>query len=180
MRAGLLRLAAGRLNVEPANFDVTLFGVAAAPINQSTESLFAAISALVGFLFAYCAMLLTLPLRRGLIGGLRSNGATRLETIETLLFDALVLGGLASLVGLALGELLSIIVFHANPGYLSFAFPVGSQRIVTWQNIAIAVGAGLLAACVGVLIPLREICRSLRRRISGCSSVRSAAGRSWP
>jgi putative ABC transport system permease protein len=156
VQAGLQRLAADRLNVEPANFDVTLFKVAAAPANQG-ESLFSGISALVGFLFAFNAMLLTLPLRQGLIAGLRSNGATRLDIIEALLFDALVLGGLAALVGLALGDLLSIAVFRSNPGYLSFAFPVGSQRIVTWQSIAIAAGAGLLAACIGVLIPLREI-----------------------
>jgi putative ABC transport system permease protein len=156
VRAGLVALAADRLNVEPANFDVTLFGVAAAPANQG-ESLFSAISALVGFLFALSAMLLTLPLRQGLIGGLRANGATRLDILEALLFDALVLGALAALLGLALGDLLSLVVFRSNPGYLSFAFPVGSQRIVTWQSVAVAAGAGLLAACVGVLIPLREI-----------------------
>jgi putative ABC transport system permease protein len=156
VRAELVRLAADRLNVEPANFDVTLFGVAAAPANQG-ESLFSGISALVGFLFALSAMLLTLPLRQGLIGGLRANGATRLDILEALLFDALVLGALAALLGLALGDLLSLVVFRSNPGYLSFAFPVGSQRIVTWQSVAVAAGAGLLAACVGVLIPLREI-----------------------
>ena len=58
VRAGLVRLAAGHLNVEPADFDATLFSQAAEPINQSTET-FAAICALVGFMFAYCAMLLT-------------------------------------------------------------------------------------------------------------------------
>jgi putative ABC transport system permease protein len=162
VHAGLARLAADRLNVEPANFDVTLFGVAAAPADQG-ESLFSGISALVGFLFAFNAMLLTLPLRQGLIAGLRSNGATRLDIVEALLFDALVLGGLAAVLGLALGDLLSIVVFRSNPGYLSFAFPVGSQRIVTWQSIAIAAGAGLAAACVGVLIPLREILSSSGR-----------------
>lgn len=44
-----------------------------------------------------------------------------------------------------------------SPGYLSFAFPVGSQRIVTWQSIAVAVAGGMLAACFGVLTPLRDI-----------------------
>jgi putative ABC transport system permease protein len=37
---------------------------------------------------------------------------------------------------------------------LSIAFPIGSQRIVTWQSIALAVLAGLLAAAIGVLAPL--------------------------
>ena len=155
VRVGLERLAGNTLNVEPADFDVTLFGVAAAPADQG-ESLFSGISALVGFLFALNAMLLTLPLRRGLVAGLRSNGATRLDIVEALLFDALMLGAGAALLGLALGEVLSIVVFRSNPGYLSFAFPVGSQRVVTWHSVAIAAGAGLLAACIGVLIPLWE------------------------
>ena len=48
-------------------------------------------------------------------------------------------------------------MFRADPGYLSFAFAVGAQRIVTWQSVAMAAGAGLLAACVGVLAPLRDV-----------------------
>ncbi|HEY5344221.1 MAG TPA: FtsX-like permease family protein [Solirubrobacteraceae bacterium] len=172
LRAGLGRLAAGRLNVEPANFDVKLFGVAAAPADQG-ESLFAGISALVGFLFAFNAMLLTLPLRRGLVAGLRANGASRLDIVAALLFDALMLGGAAALLGLVLGEVLSIAVFRSNPGYLSFAFPAGSQRVVTSQSIAIAAGVGLLAACAGVLIPLWEsVSRSGRAVASGGGRVR--------
>ncbi len=156
VRAALTRLAAGRLNVEPADFDATLFAQAAAPINQSTET-FAAICALVGFVFAYSSMLLTTPLRRRLIRELRRSGATRPETVRALLFDALVLGSLAALLGLALGDVLSIVVFGSNPGYLSLAFPVGAQRLVTWQNVVLAVAAGLLAAAIGVLTPLRDI-----------------------
>ncbi len=158
VRTGLAALAGDSLNVEPADFDVTLFDVAATPVDKG-ESLFSWISALVGFLFAFNAMLLTLPLRQGLIRGLRANGATRVDMVKALLFDAFVLGVLAAIVGLALGDLLSVVVFRSNPGYLSFAFPVGSQRIVTWQSIAIAVGAGLVAACAGVLIALRELFR---------------------
>lgn len=155
-QAGLLHLAAGRLNVEPADFDATLFRVAAAPVNQS-EGSFSAISALVGFMFAINAMLLTLPLRRGLIRGLRASGASRLDAVKALLLDAFVLGGLACVLGLALGDIVSRYLFTAEPGYLSLAFPVGSQRIITWQSAAIAVAAGLLAACAGALVPLREV-----------------------
>jgi putative ABC transport system permease protein len=163
VRAALIRLAAGRLNVEPADFDATLFATAAASTNQSA-GLFAAISALVGFMFAFDAMLITTASRRELIAELRENGATRSRTIQTLLFDALILGVLGSALGLLLGDLASIVLFGANPGYLSFAFPVGVQRVVTWQSVAISVGAGMLAAAVGVLVPLRgELARPLRR-----------------
>ena len=158
VHAALVGLAAGRINVEPADHEATLFTQAAAPVNQSTKT-FAAICALVGFMFAYCAMLLTTDLRRGLIRELRRSGATRWETVKTLLFDAVVLAAIASLVGLALGDLLSIVVFNSPPGFLSFAFPIGSQRIVTWGGVLIAVGAGTLAACAGVLTPMRDVWR---------------------
>jgi putative ABC transport system permease protein len=156
VHAELVRLAAGRLNVEPANYEAALFNQAATPVNQSTQT-FAAICALLGFMFAFCAMLLTTDLRRGLVRELRRSGATRGEAVKTLLFDALVLAAVAAVLGLALGDLLSIVAFSSPPGFLSLAFPIGSQRIITWQSVGIAVGAGAAAACVGVLIPMRDI-----------------------
>ncbi len=175
VKAGLGRIAAAwRLNLEPADYDARLFQIAAAPANQG-ESLFSGISALVGFMFAINAMLLTLSLRQRLIRGLRSDGATRLGTAEALLFDALVLGALAAALGLAVGDVLSIAVFRSNPGYLSFAFPLGSQRIVSWQSVAIAAAAALLAASVGVLMPLRELWSGSR----AASVRRERANRSW-
>jgi len=154
--AALLRLAADRVNVVPADYDATLFDSAAAPTNQST-ALFAAISALVGFLFAFNAMLLTVPARRALIADLRLDGYSPWTVIEVLLFDALILGVISCLLGLALGSELSLRLFHASPGYLSFAFAVGSQRIVTWQSVGVAVTGGMFAACFGVLNPLRDV-----------------------
>jgi putative ABC transport system permease protein len=158
----LLGLAGGHINVEPAEFDSKVFNQAAGPINQSTST-FAAICALVGFMFAYSSMLLTVHLRQGLVRELRRNGATRTHTVQALLFDALVLGVVASVLGLALGELLSVTVFHSNTGYLSFGFPVGSRRIVTSESVLVAVGGGMLAASIGVLTPLRDIWTRTRR-----------------
>jgi putative ABC transport system permease protein len=163
VRAALIALAGNRLNVEPAAFDSILFAKAAAPANEAAE-LFSAISALVGFMLAFNAMLITAALRRDLIGELRRHGATRWMTIKTLLFDALILGVLGCILGLILGDAVSIALFHTNAGYLSYAFPVGAQRVVTWPSVALAVGAGMLAACIGVLVPLRgELSRPLRR-----------------
>ena len=156
VRASLERLAAGRLNVESSDYDETLFAKAAAATNQST-ALFAVISALVGFLFAFNAMLLTVPQRRRLIADLRRDGYTPRAVVTVLLLDAVLLGAIACVVGLGLGEELSIHLFRATPGYLSSAFAVGSERVVTWQCFAIAVGGGMLAAVVAVLSPLRDI-----------------------
>ncbi|HUN78239.1 MAG TPA: FtsX-like permease family protein [Solirubrobacteraceae bacterium] len=151
---GLRRIAAGRLNVEPANFDATQFDEAAIPVNQSV-SVFSAICALVGFMFAFCAVLLTAHLRQRLIGELRLLGASPRQIVKVLLFDAAALGVAGSLLGLALGDVLSLVIFSASPEFLVIAFPIGLQRIVTWQSVALAVLAGLVAAAIGVLVPLR-------------------------
>lgn len=156
VRAALIHLAAGHLNVQSTSYDERLFAKAAAASNQST-ALFAVISALVGFLFAFNAMLLTVPQRRRLIAELRRDGYTPRTVVAVLLLDALALGVLASLLGLALGEELSIHLFRSNPGYLGSAFAVGTQRVVGWQSVAIAAGGGMLAAIAAVLSPLRDI-----------------------
>ncbi len=154
----LARLAGATVDVrlESADYDARLFAVAVAPEDQS-EDLFSVISALVGFMFALNAMLITVPARRRLIGEIGLLGATRATLLKIVLFDALLLGALACLLGIVLGEALSLAVFGTTPGYLSFAFPVGNYRIVTWQSIVLAVGAGMTAAVVGVLWPLRDV-----------------------
>jgi putative ABC transport system permease protein len=161
VRAGMERLAAGRssigrLNVEPTSYDEELFAKAASASNQST-ALFALISALVGFLFAFNAMLLTVPQRRRLIADLRRDGYTPRTVVGVLLLDAVVLGVIACVLGLALGEELSIHLFRSNPGYLGSAFALGTQRVVGWQSVVIALAGGMLAAVVAVLSPLRDI-----------------------
>jgi putative ABC transport system permease protein len=156
VEAGLRRLAAGRLNVRKADNDVAVFEQAAYPTNQST-ALFSVFSALVGFLFAFSAVLLTVPQRRRFVADLRMAGNEPWVLVQVLLFDALVLGVVGALLGLVLGEQVSRHLFGAVPGYLAYAFAIGSQRIVSWQSVAIAGGAGLLAACIAVLAPLRDI-----------------------
>jgi putative ABC transport system permease protein len=172
--AGLKRLAGNRLDVESSNHDEKLFAKAAAATNQST-ALFAVISALVGFLFAFNAMLLTVPQRRRLIVDLRRDGYTPGAVIAVLLLDAVVLGLIATALGLLLGDELSIHLFHSNPGYLSSAFALGSERVVSAQSIAIAAGGGMLAACVAVLSPLRDI---LSRDPLAATTLKESSGRS--
>lgn len=156
VRAALEVLAAGRLNVERTDYDEKLFSQAATAVNQSS-SLFAVVSALVGFLFAFNAMLLSVPQRRRLIAELRRDGYTPRTVIAVLLNDGLVLGVIACALGLVLGEELSIHLFHPEPAFFSLAFAVGAQRVVSLQSVAIAAGGGMLAAVVAVLSPLRDI-----------------------
>jgi putative ABC transport system permease protein len=156
-RAALAVLAAKwNVNFQPSTYESQSFAVAVAPENKS-EQLFSGISALVGFLFALNAMLITVPSRRKLIEDLYPHGSTPAMTIQVLLVNALVLGVFACSLGIALGDLLSIAVFHVTPGYLTFAFPVGSERVIDWQTVMLAVAVGMTAAIAGVLWPVREI-----------------------
>ncbi len=164
VRAALQRIAAtprggqagGILDVQGSDWEVRLFAKAAAATNQSTD-LFAVLSALVGFLFAFNAVLLSVPQRRRLIVDLRREGYGPAAVLAVLLADALGLAILACAVGLLLGEELSIHLFGATPGYLSSAFALGSERVVGWRPPVLAAAGGIVAAVVAVLSPLREI-----------------------
>jgi putative ABC transport system permease protein len=72
-------------------------------------------------------------------------------------FQALVLGAIASLGGLLLGDLLSRTVFHSLPTYLAFTFPIGTQRVVPPSVILISTGAGLAAALLAASRPLFDL-----------------------
>ena len=156
VRATLERIAGGRLNVGPADAMVQRLRDATVPDDQST-TLFSAISAMIGALFAFNAMLLTMPDRRSFIAELRMQGFTPPQVIAVLGFQALTLGTLASLGGLALGDLLSRTVFHSLPTYLAFTFPIGMQRIVPAGVVAISFGAGLAAALLAASRPLFDL-----------------------
>jgi putative ABC transport system permease protein len=166
VEAGLRRIAGDRLNVRPAHFDVELFDKAALPTHAST-TLFFAFSAGVGFLFAFSAMLLTVPQRRRLIGDLRADGFGPRVVLQVLMLDALVLGIVASAVGIGLGELLSRALFSPTPGYLGYTFPIGSGRIVSGRSLLVAVGGGLLAATAAVVAPYGRVRSRSRRSADG-------------
>jgi putative ABC transport system permease protein len=152
----LRRVAQGQFDVTPADHEAYLFDKAAEPISQAT-TISSVVSALVGFLFAFCAMLVTVASRRALAIDLRLDGYTPRRVVGVLLLDAAVLGAVASAVGLALGELISRRGFGTDVSYLAGAFPLGDQRIVTASSVVIAVGGGMLAAALGVLAPLRGV-----------------------
>ncbi len=150
---GLRRLAGGGADVRPANFDAALFRQASLPTNQST-AMFSIFSAMVGFLFAFSAVLLTVPQRRRLIADLRIEGYGPGTTAKVLLFDALVLGVTASLLGILVGDQLARQLFDQKPTFLEMAFPFGSERIVTFASVAIAAAGGIVASLAAVLGPM--------------------------
>jgi putative ABC transport system permease protein len=156
VRGELRTLAGDRLDVGPADSVVRRLHVAAAPSDQSSV-LFSAISAMVGLLFAFNAMLLTMPDRRAFISELRMQGFTARQVVGVIAFQALLLGVAASAAGLVLGDVLSRTVFDSLPTYLAFTFPIGTQRIVTTSTLVIAFGAGVAAALLAASRPLLDL-----------------------
>lgn len=154
--AALRRIAGDGANVLPSDADVDLFAQAALPTRQST-ALFSFLAAAVGLLFAMSAVLLTVPQRRRFIIDMRFAGHPPATVAQVVLTDGLALGVAASALGLVIGDQLSRHLFDDVPGYLSFAWPLGDQRVVTWPIVAVSVAAGVLAGCVAVVAPLREV-----------------------
>jgi putative ABC transport system permease protein len=158
VRSELRVLAAGTLTVAPADQDVTLLREALGP-SRLASGLFAAIGALLGFLFAFNAMLLTVPDRRQSIADLRMRGTRRAAILQMVLFEALCLGVAASLVGLLAGYLLSVGVFHQSSAYLTEAFTLGSNTVIGIRPLLLAFFGGVLATCLAsgvVLLDLRR------------------------
>jgi putative ABC transport system permease protein len=158
VRAELERLAGGDLAVAPATQDVALLRQALGPSNQAS-SLFAAISALLGFLFAFNAMLLTVPEQRQAISDLRVDGTRPTAIMQMILFQGLCLGILASLLGLLGGYELSTGVFHQSPGYLSRAFTLGSSTVIGLQPLLLSLAGGILVTCLASAVPLLDLRR---------------------
>jgi putative ABC transport system permease protein len=154
----LQKLAAGRADVTAADNDLRLLETAAKP-NQQSTTLFAAIAGMVGFLLALNAMLLTTPERRRLVAELRTYGYDPPQIVLLLAVQALILGLVGSIAGIALGYALSHTLFSQVPSYLAVTFPIGTQKIVTAKVLLLALGCGLLAALLASTRPLLDLRR---------------------
>jgi putative ABC transport system permease protein len=151
-------LAGRSLTVASASQDVATLKQALRPSNQASE-FFAAISALLGFLFAFNALLLTVPERRQAVADLRLIGTRRSAIVQMFAFQALCLGLAASVLGLMAGYALSLGVFHQSSRYLAEAFTLGSHTMVGPRPLVFSLIGGVLATCVASAIPLADLRR---------------------
>jgi putative ABC transport system permease protein len=152
----LRRLVAGRLNVEPADYELRLLAQALQP-NRDSSALFSAISIMVGFLLAVNAMLLTVPERRRFVAELRMQGYGPAQVLLLLGFQAVALGLAASVAGVALGDLLSHTVYRQVPNYLIAAFPVSNAQSLQAGIALLAVACGVLATVLASLSPVFDL-----------------------
>jgi putative ABC transport system permease protein len=171
--AGELRTLAAGVSVEPADNELRVLEATAKPLSQST-ALFAAISVMVGVLLAVNAMLLTAPERRRFLAEMCLLGYDSKQIVAVLAFQALVLGVLASLAGLALGDMLAHTLFHQTPGYLAVAFPITIHETIQPLIAVLAFCGGVLAALAASLPPLLDLRRG--RPIDAALSAPSDAG----
>jgi putative ABC transport system permease protein len=156
VRSELQALAGARIAVAAATQDVVALKQALAPSNQASE-FFAAISALLGFLLAFNALLLTAPERRQTIARLRVTGTRSTAIVQMLASQALLLGIAASAVGVLGGYELSRGVFGASTGYLAGAFTLGKGSIVSTRAVELSFVGGVLATCLASAIPLLDL-----------------------
>jgi putative ABC transport system permease protein len=153
---GLRSLAGRRLIATASEQDIALLDQALRPSGQAS-ALFAVIGALLGFLLAFNAILLTVPERRRAIADLRMAGTSRSAIVQLVGFQALCLGAGASAVALVLGYALSRWVFHQPAGYLAQAFILSGGTVVAAKTVLLAGAGGVLATCVASALPLADL-----------------------
>jgi putative ABC transport system permease protein len=156
VRRELAGLRVGGADVRSSSYETELFDHATKPTTEAS-AVFSVLSALVGWLFAICALLVTASDRSKLVTQQRRQGFPPSAIVTTLLVEATMIGVLGVAVGLTAGELVSRHGFRSDVGFLSGAFAMGDVRIVSWQSVTIAVAGGLFAAVVGVLAPVRGL-----------------------
>lgn len=143
---------AGRVDDE-----LRALAIATAPNDQST-TLFAAIAAIVGLLLTAMAMLLTVPERRRELARMRIvAGFTSRQAAQVLFSQALLLGMTASAAGVIAGDVLARSAAQAPPGYLTFAFPLGSGIQVEAWMVVVAMVGGTLCTCIAAATPLADL-----------------------
>src|SRR5258708_8461775 len=89
-----------------------------------------------------------------------------------VVFAALLLGVFGGVLGLMLGDVISLVAFRSVPGYIRAAFPVGGQRLVGTATVLVSIAGGMLAAFAAAALPAIAILRA------GAAAEPDAIGRS--
>ncbi len=160
--AELRGIAGERRIAGSAEEDVALLQEALRPSGQAS-ALFAIIGALLGFLLAFNAILLTVPERRQAIADLRLAGTPRSAIVQLAAFQALCLGVAASTVGVAFGYVLSLTLLQQSTGYLAEAFVISGATVIDAKSVIIAALGGVLITCLASAVPLADLRRRLPR-----------------
>ena len=112
---------------------------------------FGGIAILVGIFSIFNTFSITVSQRTRELAMLRTIGATRGQLVKSLLIEALVMGVLASIVGVAAGVGLALLI-----GWLFEAVGFGLPQagiVLSGRTIAIAMAVGVISTLLAALIP---------------------------
>ncbi len=148
-------------------------------INLGAMSLLAL---LVGAFLIYNAMTFSVLQRRGLLGMLRVMGVTRRELFRLVLLEAVVVGALGTLLGLALGILLAqglVTLVARTINDLYFTLTV-TQLSITGVGLLKATLLGMATTLAATLVPAFEAARSSPLAVTRRSHIEFHAHRTLP
>ena len=117
---------------------------------------------MVGLFLIYNTVTFSVVQRRGMIGILRSLGATRAQVFAFILGEALILGAIGTVLGLALGVIMgrgAVALVSQTISDLYFAVNVRSISVDTVTLLKSA-GIGMLASVVAALLPSFDATRT--------------------
>jgi len=159
VRRALTARFGATLDVRPITAEASLLADAAGPEAQLTL-LFSAISLVAGIIIAYNALLLASEERRPFMLQLVEIGTPDSMIVASLAFDAVVVGLTGCLIGLLVGDGISLVAYRSVPGYIAAAFAIGNQRVIGPQTILLALASGIVAAAAAAILPALVILRS--------------------
>lgn len=133
--------------------------IAAFEINLQAMSLLALV---VGLFLIYNTVTFSVVQRRGVIGILRSLGTTRAQVFAFILGEALLLGAVGTVLGLALGVIMgrgAVALVSQTISDLYFAVNVQGISVRAWTLLKGA-GIGMLASVVAAALPSLDATRT--------------------
>jgi putative ABC transport system permease protein len=115
---------------------------------------FAVVALLVGGFIIFNTFYITVAQRTRENALLRALGARKRQILASVLFEALVVGAIASLIGLGIG-LLVVIGLKALLAAFGFDVPAGGV-VLTGTTVLVALAAGVIVTLVAALSPARK------------------------
>lgn len=137
---------------------------------------------LVGMFLVYNTATFSVIQRRPLLGRLRAMGVTRSQIFQLVIWEALVLGAVGTLLGMLLGRLLAEGLVQLVAGTINDLYFALDVRSVTvsgrslLQGLLLGLGGPVLAA----LVPAREAARATPRLVLQASGLEARTRRLLP
>lgn len=137
---------------------------------------------LVGLFLIYNTMTFSVIYRRPLIGRLRAAGVLQKEILKLILFEALLIGLIGTLVGLAGGLIMAQLLLSSVTQTINDLYFTVSVREITFvtSNVLKALGLGIAGTLLVVLWPARKAAYTPLHQILRRSFIESSLTERFP